>query len=255
MPKHIIAMAALAAILGFFAMQTAKSSDTITVGLQSGYPPFEFVDKNGAIIGYDIDVAKKIAEKLGLNLVIKDMEFEGEILSLKQGKIDLIISGMNITPERLREIAMVPYHGNTSNSLSLIFWNEIPHGITCLEDLKNSSISVEVGAYPEQFLKRFPSLSVKAFQGALAPLMDVKLGKSLANLVENEVAAYLASQHSEIKILKIALPPNETVLGFGIGIKKDNRELFDKVSSIIKGLRDSGELQSLEEKWFQREEI
>ena len=99
------------------------------IGLQSGYPPFEFMDTTGKLVGFDVEMAEIIAKKLQKTLVIKDMEFEGVILSLKQGKIDLIMSGMNITPSRLKEISMVPYHGEDATSLSLIFWNEIPPGI------------------------------------------------------------------------------------------------------------------------------
>ncbi len=126
--------------------------ETLVVGLQSGYPPFEFMDTQGKIVGFDIDVSSRIAEQLERTLVIKDMEFEGEILSLKQGKIDLIMSGMNITPSRLKEILMVPYHGEELTTLSLIFWGEIPEGVHSLEDiaiLPNPTVSVESGTMPE----------------------------------------------------------------------------------------------------------
>ena len=96
------------------------------------------------LVGFDVDVAELIAEKLGKTLVIKDMEFEGEILSLKQGKIDLILSGMDITPSRLKEILMVPYHGEATISLSLIFWNEIPEGVNSLEDIATCLIQLSV---------------------------------------------------------------------------------------------------------------
>jgi arginine transport system substrate-binding protein len=181
------------------------------------------------------------------------MEFEGEILSLKQGKIDLIISGMNITPSRLKEILMIPYHGEAATSLSLIFWKEIPAGVHSIEDiamLSNSTISVESGAIPEAFMKHYPSIHTKSFQGALGPLMDVKYGKSAANLVEPDVAEYLKQQHPEIKILNVPLPKGEAILGFGIGVKKDNQKLFQQVQKIIQELKLSGELKQLEDKWF-----
>ena len=245
---------ALVAWLGFKPFQSnEQTEDTLIIGLQSGYPPFEFMDTEGNIIGFDVDLAQSIANKLGKKLVIKDMEFEGEILSLKQGKIDLILSGMNITPSRLKEILMVPYHGEASSSFSLIFWNQIPAAIHSLQDLANipgAMVSVEVGTIPEEFLSRHPEITSKSFQGALAPLMDVKYGKSLANLVETDVAEYLKTQHPEIQILTVPLPPEEIILGFGIGVKKENQELFQQVDQIIHELKSSGELQKLEEQWF-----
>src|SRR5262249_40958029 len=74
-------------IVNFKHAQPPEKNKSLVVGLQSGYPPFEFMDSKGQIIGFDVDVAKVIADKLDRQLVIKDMEFEGEILSLKQGKI------------------------------------------------------------------------------------------------------------------------------------------------------------------------
>ncbi len=254
-----ILVAFFIAVLGFglWLWQPVKtvqipSENVLIVGLQSGYPPFEFMNGQGQIIGFDIDIAKILAEKLGKQLVIKDMEFEGEILSLKQGKIDLIISGMNITPSRLQEIAMIPYR-NDESALSLIFWKEIPEGIHSLEDitkLPHSAVSVESGTIPEQVLNNVKGIEVKAFQGALAPLMDVKYGKSVANLVGQDVAEYLKTKHAEVKLLTIPLPAEEGVMGYGIGVKKGNQELIAQVEAIVKELKASGELKQLENKWF-----
>lgn len=260
--KYMIAMLFVIFTLMLLTVRTfqtheSSSKNTLIIGLQSGYPPFEFMNSKGEIVGFDVDLAKRIAEKLGKNLVIKDMEFEGEILSLKQGKIDLILSGMNITPSRLKEISMVPYHGESADSLSLIFWNSIPAEIHTLEDLvklDNPMISVESGTIPEGFIERFKDIQSKSFQGALAPLMDVKYGKSAANLVEPDVAKYLQKQHPEIKILDVPLPKDEAILGFGIGIKKENQELYRQIQLIIQELKDSGEIKELEQQWFKGEE-
>jgi arginine transport system substrate-binding protein len=240
--------------IGFMGCSTSKQAkNVLTIGLQSGYPPFEFMDSKGHIIGFDVDLANIIAAKLDKQLVIKDMEFEGLILSLKQGKIDLIMSGMNMTPSRLKEIAMVPYHGDTATHLSLIFWGQIPEGIQKLEDiahLPHGSVSVESGTIPEAFMGRYPQIQVKSFQGALAPLMDVKYGKSTANLVEPDVAEYLKGQHPQITIIQVPLPPEEQILGFGIGIKKENQELYKQITAIIEELKRSQEVKKLEDKWF-----
>ena len=253
----ILSILILLTALGF-AVKSYQQADTspqntLTIGLQSGYPPFEYKDSEGKFIGFDIDVAEHIAKTLGKTLVIKDMDFEGIILSLKQKKIDLIMSGMNITPSRLKEIAMVPYHGEALTSLSLIFWNKLPDGIHSIEDLSqlpNATVSVESGAIPEMTMGYYPGIPMSSFQGAQAALMDVKFGKSIANLVEPDVAKYHQSKHPEIKILSVPIPEEQTVMGFGIGIKKENQELTDDVQQIIQELKESGELKKLEDKWF-----
>jgi arginine transport system substrate-binding protein len=256
--KNFLFAVLIAAIIGIALSYALLSSDeepssTLVVGLQSGYPPFEFMNIDGKIVGFDVDTAQEIAEQMGKKLVLKDMEFEGLILALKQGKIDLIMSGMNITPSRMKEIALVPYHGEALTHLSLIFWNTIPENVHSLQDLaqlKNGSVSVESGSISEIFLSRYPQVAAKPFPGALAPLMDVKWGKSTANLVEPGVAQYLKNQHPEIQILDIPLSKEDGILGFGIGIKKENQELYETVSEIIQKMKASGQLQKLENQWF-----
>lgn len=259
--KFFIAVAAVIALIGFVALKPSQKSEeisdnTLVVGLNSGYLPFEFMDPQGHLAGFDIDIAGRIAEKIGKTLVLKDMDFDGEILSLKQGKIDLIISGLNITPSRLKEIDMIPYHGEDLTSLSLIFWENLPSEIHTTEDLKKLPhfiVSVQSGSVPENYLSGHPEIQVKSLQGALEPLMDVKYGKSTAHLVEPDVAEYLQKQHPEIKIVNIPLSKTDQVLGFGIGIQKGNHELFQEVEQAIHELKSSGELKQLEDKWFKGE--
>ncbi len=256
--KYLVAFVSVLAVAGiaFTGMVPADNTskeETLTIGLQSGYPPFEFKDAEGKTVGFDIDVGEKIAAKLGKKLVIKEMDFDGEILSLRQGKIDLILSGMNITPSREKEILMVPYHGDTATSLSLIFWKTIPEGVNSIEDLtkiKDSTVSVGSGTISENYITNYPSIQPKSFEGALASLMDVKYGKSVANLVETDVAEYLQTHHPEVKVLNVPLPQGATIAGFGIGINKNNQILFEQVKGAIQELKATGELKQLEDKWF-----
>ncbi len=244
------------ACITYLSKKSTPSLNTITIGLQSGYPPFEYRDENGEIIGFDIDIAKEIASKLNKKLVINDMEFEGEILSLKQGKIDLIISGMNITSKREKEIFMVPYHGDTDSSLSLLFWENPPSEISSLEDLeKFPQLKICVGAATtaEAHLNKFPKIKFTSFDGSLACLMDVKYGKSVATLVESDVGEYLQKKHPEAKLIKVPLLNNETISGCGIGINKKNEVLFHQITEIIHDLKASGKLKQIEDNWFKNE--
>ncbi len=255
--KYFIGAAAIVCIVIFATVflyqKEEKPSNSLIIGLQSGYPPFEFMDQEGKIIGFDVDLANLIAKKLNQTLIIQDMEFEGEILSLKQGKIDLIISGMDITPAREKEIVMIPYYGSATTHFSLIFWKEIPEGVKTLEDvakLPNPTVSVETGTTPETFLTKYPAIQAKSLQGSWAPLMDVKYGKSVANLVSQDVATFFQKQNPEIKILEIPIPEKDQILGLGIGIKKENSALIQQIRQIIDELKTSGELQKLSEKWL-----
>jgi len=231
---------------------TVWANEELVVGMETGYPPFESIDQDGAIVGFDVDVARLIAEKLGKKAVLKDMDFDSEILALQQGKIDLIISGMNITSARQRVIHMVPYHGTQAQSLSLIFWSAPSVSVKTLQDLEsfpNATVSVGVGTVSEQYLALFPQIQARAFQGALAPLLDVKYGKSIATLVESDVAGYLHSHHPTTHVVEIPIEKGR-INGFGIGIKKENIKRIEEVQRIIGELQDSEELKAVEQKWF-----
>ena len=136
----------------------------------------------------------------------------------------------------------------------LIFWDEIPAHIHALADvmqIPNAVISVESGAIPEMIVKKhYPELKIKSLPSALDPLMDVKYGKSLANLVEVDVAHYHKKKYPSIHLLEVPLPPGEVIEGFGIGIKKENSALAQDVTRVLAELKASGELQALDDHWF-----
>lgn len=248
-----LATYALLSLLTFAACNSSSTThNKLIVGLESSYPPFEFIDKNGDLVGFDLDIANEIAKELNKELVIKTMEFDGLILSLKQGQIDLIISGFNITPDRLKEINLVPYFGNDVSSFKLIFWNEIPTGITELNDLTTISdavVCVEAGTVQETYLKNKSLINCRSLHGGSAqPLMDVKYGKSTAYLVDANVALFLQAQHPEIQMLDVPLTAEEKPLGCGIGIRKEDRGLKAQIERVMN--MKSETLKELEMKWF-----
>lgn len=242
-----------------FLLSSCSSSDvqernnSLIVGLQSGYPPYEFVDDKGNVVGFDVDVGQRIAEMMGKTLVVQQMSFESLILALKQKKIDLIISGMSVTPQRLEEIAMVPYYGENVTSLSLLFWKNIPKGIFSIDDIQSMpspSIAVQSGTFQEQNLHKYSWISPKPLENMTDLIMDIKYGKSAAALVEFNIGKELSLKHPEIEIMDVPLAPSEQVLGNGIGIHKERTELIDAVQGCVSKLKASGEMQILHQKWF-----
>lgn len=233
-----------------------KRSSVLVVGLEDSYPPFEYIDDQGQLVGFDLDIAQQLGTFLGRKVIIKSMEFENLVPSLKNGEIDLIISGLTITPERLNDLQMVAYHGDDSTEFSLIFWELIPEGVQSLDDiasLSNPTISVESGATAEQYLSHFPEIQVLAQQGSLQPLIDLKSGAAAASLVDADVAAYLKKRYPEIQVISVPVSDEGYMLGCGIGIKMEDEKLGRQVLEAVHSLKTSGELKKLEQKWFQAE--
>lgn len=256
---YLFCLSALSTAL-FFSACTKKNESkgeesTLILGTNANYPPYESTNEKGEVIGFDIDVAKAIAQKLGRKLVIKDMSFDALVLALKQQKFDIIMSGMSITPSRQKEIAMVPYQGQPTTGLSLLFWNTVPGPITSVSDLKgvgNKTVAVQIGTYMENYLNKVPDVVAKSLDSNVEIVMDLKHGKSVAALLEPHIASEVMPKHPELKRIDIALPKEEWVLGNGIGIRKDNTKLINEVQKAIQAMKQDGTLQKLETQWFEK---
>lgn len=221
----------------------APNADTITLGTHAGYPPYESIDVNGKVQGFDIDVANAIAQKLKKTLVIKDLGFDALVLSLKQGKIDFIMAGMSITPARQKEITMIPYQGEQVRSFVLVASGTDMNHLT-------GNIAVQTGTWMEVYLRKQPGVTPKALEGTSEILMDVIHGKSDAGFLEPHVAKTVLPKHPNLKSIELPLKEADWVLGNGIGIKKENTALAAQIQKAVADLKANGELAKLEAKWL-----
>jgi arginine transport system substrate-binding protein len=229
------------------------SANQLILGTHAAYPPYESVNDKGEIVGFDIDVAAAVAQKLGKKLVVKNMSFDALILALKQGKFDIIMGGISITPSRQKQIAFVPYQGEPVKVLSLLFWNKVPAELKYMNDLPklgNGSIAVQAGTCMEDHLAKVKGVSAKALDGTIELIMDIKHGKSVAALVEPHIATSVVPLHSELKRVDIELPEEDWVLGNGIGVKLGNSKTLAEIESAVQVLKSEGVIQKLEAKWF-----
>lgn len=232
--------------------QHAPDTKTLVVGLCSGYPPYEILNQKGELEGFDVDIAHAIGKKLGKEVVIKDMAFDALIMELSQGKLDLIISGMSITQQRLEKLHMVHYQGKQLSHLSLIFWKNIPDGITSLDDMKKypeAVMCVQAGTIQEDVAKLYPTINLKYLDVPEMP-MDLMYGKSLTALLENPVADGIKKKQPDIKVVQVQLPPQKHFLGNGIAIDKKQSALADQIEKIVAEFKTDGTIASLEKKWF-----
>jgi ABC-type amino acid transport substrate-binding protein len=241
------------AVLLLFGTISKNDSNQLVVGVMSGYVPFAQFDEQGNLVGFDIDVAVVLARKLNKKLVIKDMNLAALLISLQQNKIDLVLSGLCITPERQKVINMVYYQGTPTTTFPLVFWKQIPKDITTIEDLKKypeATVCVEPGSAQESFLLSFDFLNLRQISNPIDCIMDIKYGKSLAVMLDPDIFPSLQQKNLELKVLNIQLPQEFQSKGCGIAINKENKTLVKQVSEIITELKSDGTLKTLEQKWF-----
>ncbi|HEV8051248.1 MAG TPA: transporter substrate-binding domain-containing protein [Parachlamydiaceae bacterium] len=244
-------------MLSIFSFTSTAIAEDLVVGTTSGYAPYVSLNADGDYEGFDIDVAKALADKLGRRLVIKDFgSMPALILALKQNKADALIWSISITPERQNQMAMVYYQGEKVTSLPLLFWGDIPDNIKGLEDLANNPkalISVEAGSFQENVLVSVPGLNLKLVDKVSDAILELKYGKSLAVLVDNSMKSIYMKKFPKLKSLDVQLPESQQSMGVGICINPNSKDLIAAVEKTVNELFSDGTIAILETKWKLKE--
>jgi len=228
------------------------AGNTLTIAMMSGWAPFMSINNQGEFEGFDVAVARELAKRLGKELVIKDLgSLAPTFIALEQGSVNLVMSGLDITDVRRERVAMIPYSGEDVKTFSLLFWQQIPSGITCIEDLiaKNGIVCVEPGSVLESFLDSVVGLQQKSLSKLEEMVLDVCYGKSQAMLVEPRIGKRLMRMEPNLKLLSIRLPRSFQTFGLGIAARKNDIELIKKIEETINAMRDDGTLRALEQQW------
>lgn len=229
---------------------SSNAADLFIIGTVGNYAPFASINTQGEYEGFDIDMAKKLAQKLDKKLIIKDLGSMAPLfIALEQNSIDAIMWGLSITQERLNKVLMIRYAGQDTTSYPLIFWKKIPDGITNIKDMTAMTICVEPASCQEAVLNKYPFINQKFTEKIDDALLNIQYGKADAALVEQAIAQKFKNKYPEIQILDIPLATEDQVKGIGIVVKKDNPELAKKIQDALELLQQEGIIQDLEKKW------
>lgn len=228
-------------------------TDRLVVAMMSGWAPFMTVNDRGQFEGFDVDVAREIAKRMNKELEIIDAgSLAPTFIALDQGKVDLILSGLDITKERTERLIMVPYAGEQIKQFYLLFWQQIPLDIKSIEDLARMAGAVvcsEPGSAQERFLDTVNDVEQKPLGKLEEMILDVQYGKSTALLVEPQVARRIQKANPGFKSLAVPLPEAFQVFGMGIAIARNNKALALQISSVIEQMKSEKVLESLEIRW------
>lgn len=219
------------------------------VGTEPTFPPFEMPgEKADEIIGFDIDLIKAIAADQGFNVEIRKLGFDGLVMALQSGNIDIAASGMSITPERLKEVDFSDPYIDAGLAIAVSEGNEAIKG---KEDLEGKSVAVQIGttgAEKAQELKDEGLIAeIKTFDTVDVVVMELMSGGVDAIINDLPVTqAYMAAQPGKIKIVGEVLASDS----YGFAIKKGNTELLDKINAGLKNVMENGKYEELIEKYF-----
>ncbi|HYD79677.1 MAG TPA: cystine ABC transporter substrate-binding protein [Paucimonas sp.] len=230
-------------------LDTVKARGTLRIAVEGTYPPFNFKDKQtNELTGFDVDVAKLIAAKLGLKPEFVTTEWSGILAGLAAGKYDVIVNQVGVTPQRQQTFDFSdPY---TISSAQLIVNRNAKQAFASLEDLKGRKLGVGQGSNYEQKAKRVSGIEVRSYPGAPEYLQDLAAGRIDAALNDSLMVAYLLK--TSPLPLKAGAPIGE-IEKMAIPFAKGNPKFKAALNQALADAFKDGSFKQVSLKWFGRD--
>ncbi len=220
----------------------------LVVGTSGTYPPLTFKAKDGKIYGFDADLAKAVADAMGVKLRMAVIPFDELIPSLLKGKVDLILSCMTATPERNLRVAFVgPYF---VSGQSILTTKDVAESIKTPADINRPDFSIAV---PK-------GTTTEAIARGILPKADIKVVKSTGDaleLLKNQKVMAVMADYPFVAVESfryqdrgfVANPPF-TVEPIGIAVRPDDTHMINFLSNLLAQMRTAGQLDTLTKRWF-----
>lgn len=230
-------------------LEKIQKNGKLVVGMSADYAPYEFhyIDENGkdVIGGFDVDIANEIANKIGVNLVIQEMDFDALVSALPVGKVDLVISGMNPTEERAKVVDFSEVYYNSKHGI--LVRAEDADKYQTFADLEGAKVGVQLGSTQEKIAKtEIPNVNLQQLSNINNLILELKAGKVDAIVMEKPVAEMAVKSNPELAVGKPIY--EEQTGGNAVGIAKNNPQLLAKVNEVITELNESGKMDEYIEK-------
>lgn len=229
------------------AEETKTAGGTLIVGFDQDFPPMGFVGDDGEYTGFDLDLAKEVAKRLGLEYKAQPIAWDSKDMELESGNIDCIWNGFTITGREDDYTWTEPYMANKQ-----VFIVANDSDIKSQADLAGKNVEVQADSSAEAALKENQDLANTFGQLLTTPdyntaFMDLEQGAVDAVAMDVIVAGYQIKQrNADFKILDDSLSEEE----YGVGFKKGNTELRDKVQGALEEMAADGTLAKISDEWF-----
>lgn len=248
-------VAVVAILLGSFATASADDAallkqieerGTILVGLEATYPPFNYQDENGELVGFEVDFAKALAEKLGVTAEFVPTKWDGMLAGLETERFDIITNQVTITKERQKKYDFTqPY---TISGIQVITRKDKLNDFNMPEDLAGKVVGVGLGSNYEDWLTaNVPDAEVATYDENATKLQDLRVGRIDAFLNDRLAVNYLLEQ-SDGHIVAAGEPFDKQRMG--VALRKGNEALLTAMNNAIEELRADGTLAAISTKWF-----
>ena len=225
---------------------TTVEAGKLTMATNAAFPPYEMTTDAGAFEGIDIDTAQAIADKLGLELQIDDMDFDAALLSVQQGKADIAMAGVTVTDERKN---VMDFSDSYATGIQSII---VPEGsdIASPDDLAGKMIGTQRGTTGYIYCSDdFGDDAVVAYDDGLTAVQALNNGQVDAVVIDNAPAKEFVAANPGLVLLDTSYAEED----YAIGMAKGNTALEDAVNAALEELKADGTLQSIVDKYITAE--
>ncbi len=226
-------------------LQKVLDNGKLVLGLDATFKPMGYTDENDEVVGFDIDVAKEVCSRMGVELETYGVNWDTKEVDLDTGTIDCIWNGLSVSEERQQVMLMSdPYMKN-----KMVFVVNSDSDIDSLDDLNGKTVSVQNGSTAQKTLLASDvaaGITVSELATNVEALNQLELGMCDAAFLDSVVADYEINSGRAFKILDEGLYEEDYAIGFRLG----DQALCDRVNEILKEMKDDGTLGEISTKWF-----
>lgn len=260
----VLCVATVAVMMGCSSKSEGTNGEKILrVGMECGYAPFNWTqtdDANGAVkikgsdeyaYGYDVMMAKKIADKIGYKLEVNKMEWDGLVPGISSGKIDASIAGQSITAERLQSVDFSDVYYK-ADIVAITKKGSAYENAKSVQDLKGALCTSQLNTIWYDMLKQIPDANIQPAIDNVPSLM-VALNSGKTNVIVTDKPTAMAASYSNPDLVVLnfegdkAFKASDEDVNMGIAIKKGNKELTDKINKALSEITDEERNKMMEE--------
>ena len=227
-------------------LQKVKDAGKLVLGLDATFKPMGYTDENNEIVGFDIDLAEAVCEKLGVELVKEPINWETKEQDLSVGKIDCIWNGLSVSPSREETFNLSePYMEN-----AMVFVVPESSEVTSSKDLLDKKIAVQNGSTAQDILEESEfkdSAQITSIATNVEALQQMDINLVDAVFMDDVVAQYeIKNSDKAYRVLEEGLAKEE----YAIAFRKEDQALRDEVQKILSELKADGTVEEISTKWF-----
>ena len=229
-----------------------QAAGHFTLGLDADFAPMGFTDDNGEIVGFDIDLAKAVGEKMGVDVEVKPIDWDSKDMELSSGKIDVIWNGFSITDERRQEVLFSNPYLSTKQSIVVKKGSDI----TKKADLAGKKIALQDGSTSEDALKAdtatYESVgddNISRFKENSQVLMEVDSGRADAAVIDEVFVRYYLQKENLLDKYTV-LEEGVDEEDYGVGGRKGDYALMEAINKALDECKADGTTSEISQKWF-----